>query len=155
MGYDVERQKRDTVHALAMTRRIAAGEVSKALGEMLPAVYEFAAKNGATMTGPPFARYSNWSEDSITLSAGLPVAGPAEGAGDVEPLTIPAGEYARTVHHGSYENLGDAHSAIESWIESEGLNAGGITYELYLTDPGEHPNEEEWQTEILRELSAE
>ena len=152
MSYEITRQERPETRMLAKSKRIATSQVADTLGEMLPAVYEFAVRNGIELTGPPTAKYEEWSAGGVTLTAGLPVANAGAGEGDIKPTTMPAGAYARTVHTGSYDSLNDAHEALEAWISSNGLEAGAASYEIYLTDPGQYPNEEDWKTEVLREI---
>ena len=38
----------------------------------------------------------------------------------VRPGTLPGGFVATTTHTGPYDNLGEAHAAIQQWIEAEG-----------------------------------
>ena len=54
-----------------------------------------------------------------------------------------------TIHAGPYEGLGEAHKALERWIDEQGLAAAGPAWELYLTDPGEVPDPADWQTKVV------
>lgn len=152
MAYEVTREERPATPALVMTRRTPLPELSEALGAILPAVFEHATSRGIAIVGAPFARYTGWSASGVDLTAGLPVADPGTGEGEITPLVIPAGAYARTIHPGSYDALNLAHEAVEQWLASQGLAAGEATYEFYLTDPGQYPDEADWRTEVLREI---
>ena len=57
---------------------------------------------------------------------------------------IPAGRYARTVHIGPYENLGDAwaHFKRESLPASGHRPGRGVSYEIYRNTPMTAPKEE-------------
>ena len=55
-----------------------------------------------------------------------------------------------TVHTGSYDGLGDAHAALEQFLGAEGAQASGPAREIYLTDPGEVPNPDDWKTQVIR-----
>ncbi|HEU4328118.1 MAG TPA: MerR family transcriptional regulator [Roseiflexaceae bacterium] len=50
---------------------------------------------------------------------------------------LPAATVAATIHHGSYRTIGDAHTAVLSWIEASGYRVAGPDREinLYNTAP--------------------
>jgi AraC family transcriptional regulator len=138
-------------HALVMRRRVSREEVAAMLGECLPAVFAYAQRHGLAITGPPFARYPELGMGSFLVEAGMTIAAPPDGdPGDgIEVLTIPAGRAAVAVHRGPYERLAGTHSAIESWIRNENLSTAGPPWEAYVTDPGDHPDPETWETEVV------
>lgn len=45
---------------------------------------------------------------------------------------LPAATVAATVHHGSYETIGDAHEAVFRWIEANGYQVAGPDREINL-----------------------
>jgi effector-binding domain-containing protein len=45
---------------------------------------------------------------------------------------LPAATLAATVHHGSYNTIGEAHEAILTWIEANGYRIVGPDREIYL-----------------------
>lgn len=57
---------------------------------------------------------------------------------------IPAGRYARTVHHGPYTELGDVWARfMGEWLPASGYRiADGPSYELYLNNPHQVPSDE-------------
>jgi len=50
---------------------------------------------------------------------------------------LPATDAAVTLHTGSYDGLGDAHAAVEQFLDAKGLKADAPLREVYLTDPVE------------------
>ncbi|MET0234194.1 MAG: AraC family transcriptional regulator [Kibdelosporangium sp.] len=144
------------VHALVMRRSISRDEIAAALSECLPTVFAYAQTHGLAMTGPPFARYPEVSMGSLVLEAGVTIAEPAPGEpGDgIEAITIPAGAVAVTIHKGPYERLQETHQAVEAWMRDEGLLSAGPPRETYLTDPGDHPDPETWETEIAQPVRS-
>lgn len=65
---------------------------------------------------------------------------------------VPAGQYATTIHVGSYEHLGKAWVALKQEIAHRGLQpTGGISYELYLNDPMSVPAGEQ-RTELFMRI---
>jgi AraC family transcriptional regulator len=143
------------VYALIMRRTIGRDEIAAALSEILPAVFGYAQRHGLALTGPPFTRYPQVGMGSIVIEGGVPVAAlPAGEPGDgIETLTIPAGPAAVTVHYGPYDRLPDTYGAVDAWIREQGHAVAGPPWETYLTDPGERPDPETWETEIVQPIA--
>lgn len=152
---DISVKDLPAVHALVMRRRIAREEIAATLGGMLPALFAYAQREGLTMAGPPFARYPELGMGSLVIEGGVPLAEPAPGehGAGIEALTIPAGPAAVAIHRGPYDTLPDTYRAIESWVHEQGRAAGGPPREIYLTDPGERPDPETWETQIVQPLA--
>ena len=155
MPVDVVVKDLPAVYALVMRRRIGRDEIAATLAEFLPAVFGYAQRHGLAITGPPFARYPEIGMGSLVIEGGVPVAAlPDDEPGDgIETLTVPAGPAAVTVHRGPYEGLPQTYRDIEAWMHAEGRAAAGPPWETYLTDPGEHPDPETWETEIVQPIS--
>lgn len=48
---------------------------------------------------------------------------------------VPAGTFARTVHHGGYEGLPDAWKSLKQWAVSNGHHVAQPGYEIYVNNP--------------------
>jgi AraC family transcriptional regulator len=151
---EIELRHREDQPMLVVRRRVRHAEIQPALADAFPQVYEYAVRSGAGLAGPPTCGYREWSSGGVTLEAGLPVTTPVEAEGDVEPAAIPGGQYAVAVHHGSYDSLDQTHAALEDWLQAYGYRAETTRYEVYLTDPGQYPNPEDWRTEILAPIAG-
>jgi AraC family transcriptional regulator len=150
MATAVKRDQRAPQTTWCMRRRIAQSEIAAAIGEMLPKVFAHAQRAGIAFAGPPYARYLEWGPGRLTLEAGMPVAGErVAGEGEIAVAELPGGAVAVAVHEGHYEKLGETHTAIEKWLEGQGLAAGGAPWEVYVTDPGEVPDPKDWRTEVV------
>jgi DNA-binding transcriptional MerR regulator/predicted transcriptional regulator YdeE len=53
-------------------------------------------------------------------------------SGRVRVHDLPAATMASTVHHGTYESIGQAHEAVLGWIEANGYQIAGADRELNL-----------------------
>lgn len=148
MSYDITQKQLEEQTVLYIEAKCEQSEIAQALGNCLPAVYGYAAKSGITMMGPPYARYPSWGPGLITIQGGMPVAPGSKGEGDIKLGKLPAGKAAVTIHTGPYDGLGDAHHAVQKWLDDNGFKHGA-PWEVYLTDPGEVPNPEEWKTEVV------
>jgi AraC family transcriptional regulator len=57
------------------------------------------------------------------------------------PPTLPHSPY--------YDGLNEANAAVYAWIQEQGLVVAGPPWEVYVTDPGEVPDPQDWRTEIF------
>jgi AraC family transcriptional regulator len=153
VAYSITKKELSPQHALVMRRRVTRTEIAAALGEIFGQVFQYAQKNGIALAGRPFTRYTDMSMGSFAIEAGMAVAGPVNGQGDIVPATLPGGPAAFTVHMGPYDKLPEAFAAFEGWFASEGVKPGGAPWELYITDPAEHPDPKDWKTEIYWPLA--
>jgi AraC family transcriptional regulator len=135
--------------ALAIRRQIKQAEIPVTLAEILPRVFQHAQQAGIPLAGPPFVRYLSVGRGLMTIEGGMPVAAAGGGEGEIEAIELPAGPAAVAVHVGAYERLEDTYAAIEAWIASSGHRSGGAPWEVYVTDPADHPDPAEWRTEVI------
>lgn len=149
MNYDITTQPIESMTLLYKAARCEHAAVAQTLAQILPAIFQHATAEGIEMVGPPTTLYVQWGPGMVTIHGGMPVATGTQGRGDIEVAVLPAGPAAVTIHHGAYDGLGDAHAAVEQYIHEVGRKGAGPVREVYLTDPGEVPNPEDWRTQIL------
>ena len=152
MSYTIEKKALNETPILFMRKRVTQDQIAAGLGELLPAVFGFAMQRGIALAGPPLCRYRDFTPGGVTLEAGMAVAAAIEGDGEVRAGSLAGGPVASTIHVGPYDRLHEAHTAIEEWLSSNGLQAGGDPWEVYLTDPGEVPDPSQWQTEVIQPI---
>ena len=87
--------------------------------------------------------------EQLRSDAGIVVPAGATLPAGLTDLTVPAGRYARTVHIGPYEKLGDVWMRfMGEWLPASGHRVGnGASFELYKNDPRTTPKAE-LRTEI-------
>lgn len=151
MNYDIQKKTLEETPFLYQRRQCEQEEIANALAEMLPAVFGYAMSNGIQFAGPPTTRYPCFGPGLITIEAGLPIVGDAEVTEEILLGSLCGGEVVSTVHKGPYDKLGEAHQAVQEWMKENGVT-GGAPWEVYLTDPGEVPNPEDWLTEIIHPI---
>ena len=138
---------------LVIRRSFSPADIAQVLGEILPKVFEYVVSHELAIAGAPVCCYREWTEQSATVEAGLPIDGSAKPEGEIILSSVPAGTYASVIHEGSYDTIDQAHQAIETWLRREGLHADTDVFEVYLTDPEEHPDPAHWQTQVMRRLT--
>ncbi|MEE6281718.1 GyrI-like domain-containing protein [Georgenia sunbinii] len=93
------------------------------------------AEQGASPTGPAYARYFGLPGDTVDVELGYPVAEVIRRQGEVYAASLAAPRVVRAVHEGSYDQLGDSWRALWEWIVARGLNAADEMWEVYVTEP--------------------
>jgi AraC family transcriptional regulator len=148
----IERREVVAQPVVFIRRDVTRAGLADAIGECLGAVYLHWQNNSLAFGGPPFTRYTTMAEGRLTVEIGMPLAVPAgEGKlsdGGVEAGYLGGGTAACAVHAGDYARLGETYDALERWIVANGYHAAGAPWESYLTDPGDHPDAEDWRTEV-------
>ncbi len=134
--------------ALIIRSRIPRTAIAATIGASLGRIVPYALGAGATFTGQPFARYPDFGPGMITIEVGMPLASPVPGKDDIEAYTLPAGLTAVAVHGGAYEQMPATYAALEQWLGAQGRTPNGAPWEVYVSDPAEHPDSADWRTEI-------
>jgi effector-binding domain-containing protein len=115
----------------------------------LPALAGTVGSAGVEMDGMPCGLYYTWDEDTQTTVMAAAVGYKGEIAEtDFETLEIPPSRALLIDYYGSYENLGNAHEAMDKYIQTFDLEVEPPVLEEYVTDPGQEPNPEKWLTKI-------
>jgi AraC family transcriptional regulator len=150
VSVEIEVKDLPAITALVVERRTSREGIAAALAECLPMVFDYAMREGLAIAGRPFARYTTVGLATLVIESGVAIAEPPPNPpdGEITVLEIPAGPTAITLHRGPYERLHETYLAVEAWMDEHGFAAAGPSWEVYLTDPGEHPDPETWETEI-------
>ena len=137
--------------AMVVRRKVAVADLGEVLADILPRVHRHIVQAGQQPAGMPFMRYLSMDGLSCDIAAGLPVAEPLAGAGDIENHVLPGGATLTALHVGAYEDVGPVWSRVMR--RAGELGSGGITggWDVYVNDPGEVA-EEERETRIYLPL---
>ena len=137
MTYDIEVEEESETPALSIRFECDPAELGEQLGEVLPRVFGYATEAGAQPSGAPFARYHSMGDGTWEIDAGVPVNEAFEGSEDIQATILPGGMVARTVHRGSYDDIGEAHEALGEWLEESEWERNGAAWDAYVDDPTE------------------
>lgn len=133
---------------LFIRRRVSRADIAETLSYCLGTVAAYCMEHRLEISGPPFARYPSVDAGAVTIEAGLPLAAPSKGEGEIESGVLQAGPAAVAIHEGHYDRLRHTYQAIEEWAAKNGHRLAGPPWESYVTDPGEHPDPADWRTEV-------
>ncbi|MGP3958628.1 GyrI-like domain-containing protein [Nonomuraea sp. 3N208] len=136
------------------------------VGDRIGEIIGWLIERGAYPAGAPFFKYDsiNMDADRLVVVAGVPVATPVEGEGDIFAATLPAGRYATVSHHGHPDQLIDVTGKLLKWAAGQGLtwdktaDDDGTEHwssrlELYNTNPAEEPDMNKWHTDLQFRLA--
>lgn len=144
----ITRKQIEPQHVLCIRRRVAPSEFQKTLSECFGKLFTHAATRGLPIAGWPTCRYISTGLGLWKIEPAVPLAAPASGEGEIEADVLQGGWVALGIHAGPYDGLPDTNAAIERWIEANGHEAAGATWEHYITDPSRHPDAADWRTEV-------
>jgi AraC-like DNA-binding protein/effector-binding domain-containing protein len=154
MEYAVSKKELATQPILVVRRQVRRSEIAATIAAELPKIFLHAQQRGIAIAGYPITRYLETSMGLVTLETGMRVTANSvqwtagEGGGDVLAETLPGGPAAVTIHAGPYDQLQAAYAALEEWIATNGFHSAGAPWEAYLNDPADHPNPQDWKTEV-------
>jgi len=133
---------------LAVTDSCSVDMVSAKLGEWYGAIMAHCGENGITPAGQPFAMYHSWDGSATRMTAGIPLSEATEGKDQIESGTMYAGSALKVTYVGPYEGTESAHMSINTYIEENGKEFAGAPWEVYVSDPGNEPDPNNYITEI-------
>lgn len=128
--------------ALCVHTRISVQQMSQALGQAYGEIERYLGELGQNPVGPPFVSYYNIDMNDLEIDIGFPVAGKIPDRGEIQSRELPAGPFATYLYKGPYEGIGDGYETLTHWMEEEGYEATGVSYEYYLNDPETTPPQE-------------
>jgi effector-binding domain-containing protein len=133
MSYDVVVQHAQSELIAAVRSEVRLGEVGRTWGPALDRVWAFLRANPSIVRGHNLFLYHHPARrgDPMKVDFGVQVAARFEAVGSVHWVDTPAGEVARTVHVGPYDQMGAAHDAIHAWCAAHGRTIGAASWELY------------------------
>ncbi|MER6943435.1 GyrI-like domain-containing protein [Nonomuraea sp. NPDC000554] len=137
------------------------GEVADRISELIG----WLAERGLAPAAGPFLRYHSidMAADRLEVEAGVPVAEPVEGEGEILAGELPAGRYATVTHHGHPDQLAGVIGDLLKWTaeqglewdmtEADGVERWGCRLEIYNTDPRVEPDPNNWDTDLQFRLA--
>jgi effector-binding domain-containing protein len=118
----------------AVRREVRIGEIGSAWGPALDLVWRFLrAQPGLHAGGHNVFLYQHPARRDLPMQVdfGVQVTRTFESSGEVRPVETPAGEVARAVHVGAYQNMRSTHDAIHAWVAQNRRRIGTASWEIY------------------------
>ncbi len=120
-----------------------ANDIAQALADAFGEITQFMADNGIQRVGQPMSITRSWDENGYHFDAALPVdKSPVITSGNVKAGLSPSGRAVRIVHKGSYKQMLTSYEQLASFMAAHGLAEGAVSWEHYISDPGNTPPED-------------
>ncbi|GHO58360.1 DNA gyrase inhibitor [Ktedonobacter robiniae] len=148
---------------MGIRTRVPMQKLDVAIPQGLGEIFAFLGKYGVGPVNAPFVRYHiiNMPE-MLDIEVGVPVANTLPDEGHIHGGVLPAGRYASLIYTGIDHGI-QGNAALLEWGVSQGLvwdrwetkdgDAFGSRLEIFLTNPGEEPDREKWETEVAIRLA--
>lgn len=113
----------------------------------------FMKEKGLESSGTYLSVYHSFGQ-TIDIEVGISIADSVPGNERIALNKVKAGKAVKAIHRGHYEKLGVTHQAISAWMMEKGLSPAGAPWEVYITDPSETENPDEWVTEVYYPIAS-
>lgn len=137
---------------LYRTTSAKASKVSQIMGENYGGITSFMSENNIAITGMPFTIYNETLENGdVIMTNALPVREKIIVAGDANVFSgyMPTVTAVKATLKGNYVKLGEAWATAMQYVQDQGYTLSSEKpFEVYVTDPQNHPNPANWVTEI-------
>jgi len=131
-------------------------ELSEVVENRLTEVWAHLEDQGAGPAGPPLSILHHLTLDGEVpapppweVESGFPLLEPVPEGPGIRVHELPAGEAASLLHVGDYAGLVDAYLLLQSWVLANERESAAPPWEVYLTDPGQEPDPDAWQTQVI------
>lgn len=130
-------------------------EVASALAEAYRELSVFMAANELQRLAQPMTITRSLQGSEMQFEAAIPVGRlDVPASGNVRWGRSPGGPAARVVHRGRYDDMAASYEKLAAWMAAHGYREGTVSWEHYISDPGETPPDE-LITHIYFTLAAE
>lgn len=115
----------------------AADDIAKALADSYREISAFIVEQGLQVSAEPMAISRGWNESGYSFDAAIPITPTeVEPSGNVRVGETPAGKVLRVIHRGGYDQMMPTYEKISAYMGAHGLKDSGISWEQYISDPG-------------------
>ena len=142
MAFQNEIKTQDPQPTLSIRSRTSIQGLPRLLGESYGKIAGYLAELGEEPAGAPFAAYHNMDMHDLDVEIGFPVAKAIRGKGEIQASQVPGGKLGYALHTGRYGDIAPAYDALTQFVKEQGYEPTGISYEFYLNDPEETPQEQ-------------
>ncbi|OPY34475.1 MAG: Bacterial transcription activator, effector binding domain [Methanomassiliicoccales archaeon PtaU1.Bin124] len=122
---------------VSIQAKVNVQDISSYMGKAYGELFAFSQKNGLTIVGPPIAYYNSWNDQEVDVICAFPVSAPFHPEGMFKAFELPKVKAVVAIHVGPYKDLVVTYTAMQKWMEENGLVPEGYMWEEYLNDPSE------------------
>ena len=154
MSHTLSIVMREDQPVLSIQTRTSMNDLPETILQSLMKVGQYLERIGAQPSGPAFVGYYNLDLRNSSVEIGFPVQENLAGNGEVMANIIPGGPAGVCLYTGPYQDLATVYQQLNTYIEGQGREPTGVSYEFYLNDPAVTPPNE-LETQIIFPLVGE
>jgi DNA-binding transcriptional MerR regulator len=148
--FEIGIQDLEEGRALVIREHVPQDELSVVIPKDIAEVHGYVRELGLGFHGPPICVCPFPNEDGTQdAEIGWPVATDVPGRGRIELKTLPATRALVMKHVGPYTALGNSYRLMSEVMEENGITPTGAPREVYVTDPEEVSDPNEYETLIV------
>lgn len=121
-------------------------DISASLAAAYQDITAFMAEHDIERTAQPMTITRIGTDGRYEIEAAIPVRLPEDlppaPDSQVRAGHSPAGRSVRVVHRGAHDRMGPTYEKLAAWMAAHGLTEGRVSWEQYISDPGETPENE-------------
>lgn len=106
------------------------------IGESYGKIVLYLKELGETMTDMPFVCYHNLDMQNLDVEIGFSVSKVLPEKENIKPGCIPEGYVAFCMYRGPYSEMETLYNEMVRWIDENGYQAVGTSYEYYFNGSG-------------------
>ena len=156
---EVKIQEWDTQNMITIIDTCSSSNISQSLSEIYSKTFDYITTNDIKALEQPFVQYLSFPQkpgdnDRVILRAGAFLESMVK-----DSLTNGMSFYqtlpkltAQATHFGDYRTIFDTHEKIKDFCQENNYSTASSPYEIYVTNPSQTPNPDEWQTRVIYEI---
>jgi len=153
MEYQVQTATLPPSEGVAIRTVIPMDELPDFFGAAFIELHKALNAAGASVLGPPFARYFKVSPGAVDVEAVMLTDKPVAAQGRVHPIHLDGTPAAVVRYVGPYDAMKPAYDAISDWMSEHGKHPAEPPREVYLTSPTEAPDPAKWVTLVEQPIA--
>jgi effector-binding domain-containing protein len=154
--YQIEIREVPEEQVLQISEHVPQSDLSTVIPADIAEVHGYLEELGLGFEGAPFCACSAPGEDGLMdVEVGWPVAGAVSGRGRIEAATLPAARALVMMHVGPFDALPEAYNLLARVLHESGLTPTGKPREVYLSNPEEVTDPNDYETLILWPIGPE
>ena len=114
------------------------------MGEGYQKLWAYAAQCGKQMSGAPYCKYTNPSEDFMRfdIELGIPVSEALPEKDGIYMAKTCEGKAITAMHKGAYKDIEQTYAPMMQYFAENKLEPTGVYYDYYLNNPADTPEPE-------------
>jgi effector-binding domain-containing protein len=147
-GYFINEIKLEPRNYIIKRDKVKFDDMHRFYATHFPAIMQMVQMLELPLAGAPSGLYYEWDMEKnlADMAAGIPVTAEADIEGyDMVKL---GGKALHIEYYGPYAGVGNAHYAIDEYMQENDLILNELVIEEYFTDPGAEPDTAKWLTNI-------